>query len=123
MVILLTDSYLSRDLGQYELQAAYGYQAESQIDNYAILVLLEHIAVTDQRLPEQLKSQLKRRNYIEWTDNPDGQKLFWEMLKEALVKPSKPDNDRPYRVGNDRNNANDGSNQEVAVTITAAQLP
>lgn len=79
----------------YELQQAYGFQADAHIDNYVILLLLEPIPINED-MPEQLKSEIKRRNYIEWTDNPDGQKLFWEMLREALVKPSKPDHDQPF---------------------------
>ena len=86
MIILLTKSYLSSPLGAYELERAYSYQADAHVDNLIILLLLEAVPI-NANMPEELKSALKHEKYIEWTDNPDGRKLFWESLQEALVNP------------------------------------
>ena len=69
----------------FELQTAYEYQTDAGIDNQVILLLLETVPING-AMPEQLKSEIKQQHYIEWTDNPDGQKLFWLRLRDELVE-------------------------------------
>ena len=57
------------------------------MDNLIIFLLLEAVPI-NASMAEQLKSALKHENYIEWMDNPAGQKLVGEMLHDALVKQS-----------------------------------
>ena len=39
-----------------------------------------------------LKDLLEKKTYVRWTDDPDGQKLFWEKLHQAI----KADRIEPY---------------------------
>ena len=31
-----------------------------------------------------LKDLLETKTYVRWTDNPDGQKLFWDKLQQGI---------------------------------------
>ena len=53
--------------------------------NAMILVLLEPLK--RENITPRLLLQMKRQTYMEWTEDPVGQKLFWKKLRRALQKP------------------------------------
>ena len=53
--------------------------------NAMILVLLEPLK--RENITPRLSLQMKRQTYINWTEDPVGQALFWKKLRRALQKP------------------------------------
>ena len=51
-----------------------------------ILVVYSRLDQAGVRLPRRLARLLEKRIYIEWTEDPDGQKLFWSRLVQAMKK-------------------------------------
>ncbi len=56
-----------------------------------IIVLFSKLHKPHARLPKTLTRLLERKIYLEWTEDPDGQRLFWRRLVEAIERDSSYD--------------------------------
>ncbi|KAK2142883.1 hypothetical protein LSH36_901g01004 [Paralvinella palmiformis] len=69
--------HLEMTLAQHRLQA--------EDRNALVLVLLERIE--RKNITPRLLLQMRRQTYLEWTEDPTGQRLFWKKLRRAVQKP------------------------------------
>ena len=80
-VLILSPNFLRSNWCQYEFKMARQVFVEQGREDM-VLILLRPIAGC--RLSRPLSLLLQERTYVEWTDDPDGQQLFWSQLKAAL---------------------------------------
>jgi len=82
-VIMLSKSYLENTWCKYEFHMARierVYRRGEQ--GCLVVVMLEDIPV--ERMSSELKDLLQRNTYIQYTEDSDGQILFWERLTSAI---------------------------------------
>ncbi|XP_033111565.1 toll-like receptor 4 [Anneissia japonica] len=85
MLIVVTKNFAKSEWCYFEMEMA----RTRMFDNYEdilVVVILEHVA--SRNMPTLLQKILRKKTYIEWTENPDGQKVFWTRLAAALKTPN-----------------------------------
>ncbi len=80
-ILILSLKFLESRWCDEEFRMARQASMEEKRD-VIILVLLKPLPVSG--LSRHLRKMLQERNYVEWTDDVDGQKLFWDRLLMAL---------------------------------------
>lgn len=80
-LMIVSNAFAASQWCHFEMTMAQTKLFEDDRDNL-ILVLLEEIA--DCNMNPRLQLQMQRKTYVEWTENPVGQQLFWEKLREAI---------------------------------------
>ena len=82
-LIILSPHFLNDGWSQFEVRMAITKMVSERRDSMVIVIFkpLEQ-AVT--KLPKLLTMLIKKEIYIEWTDDPDGQKLFWRRLVDSI---------------------------------------
>ena len=83
-LLIVSNAFASSQWCHFELTMAQTRLFRDDI-NSLILVLLEEI--DDVNMTPRLRLQMARQTYVEWTDNPVGQQLFWAKLTQALTSP------------------------------------
>jgi len=82
-VIMLSKSYLEKKWCKFEFHMA---RMESIFrrgeQGCLVVVMLEDIPV--ERMPSEMTDWLQRNTYIQYTEDVDGQRLFWERLTSAI---------------------------------------
>ncbi len=53
-----------------------------------IIVIFSKLDRVNSRLPQTLTRLLEKKIYLEWTEDTDGQRLFWRRLVEAIERDS-----------------------------------
>ncbi|XP_013397942.1 toll-like receptor 3 [Lingula anatina] len=90
-VLVLSESYVLNPWCEFEFQMslARGYQS-------VIPVMFQPVPFD--AMTKSLRKYIRARGYIKWTEDPDGQRLFWKRLSNAifdenniLVQPEKDD--------------------------------
>ncbi|KAK6187914.1 hypothetical protein SNE40_005835 [Patella caerulea] len=80
-LILLTKSFLKSYWCIYELNMAL-MESISTGRNVVIVIIYEHIPVKD--LPHELVQLMRNDSYVEYTDDPEGNIVFWDNLIKAI---------------------------------------
>ena len=80
-LFLLTNAFAKSEWCQLELTLAQHHLIQSDNDNL-VLALMEDI--DPQHINPRLRLMMKRKIYLQWTDDPVGQELFWEKLQQLL---------------------------------------
>nr|XP_002741808.1 PREDICTED: toll-like receptor 2 type-2-like [Saccoglossus kowalevskii] len=80
-VFILTKSFIESEWCYFELEMVRQQMFDEHRD-LAILIMKENLPTGD--MPGLLKYLMRKGNYIEWSDNKHGQKLFWSKLDAAL---------------------------------------
>ena len=83
-LLIVSNAFASSQWCHFELTMAQTRLFRDDT-NSLILVLLEDI--DDVNMSPRLRLQMARQTYVEWTDNPVGQQLFWVKLTRALTAP------------------------------------
>ncbi|XP_077977602.1 toll-like receptor 2 [Glandiceps talaboti] len=79
-VFILTKNFIDSEWCYFELEMIRQKMFDEHRDA-AILVLKDDIKTS--KMPGLLKYFMRKGNYIRWSDNKDGQKLFWKRLDSA----------------------------------------
>jgi Leucine-rich repeat (LRR) protein len=83
ILLVVSNAFAISQWCQLELTMAQHRLLEED-RNALILVLLEPLK--RENITPRLLLQMKRQTYIEWTEDPIGQNLFWKKLHRALQK-------------------------------------
>ncbi len=93
-LLVLSPSFLDSDWCNFEVRMARVKLVEERRDNM-VLVLYKPLDIPGVRLPRKLTSLLDKKTYAEWTDDPEGQQLFWNKLASVLRQEA-PLHAQPY---------------------------
>ena len=85
VLLLLSKQFASSHWCRFEMAMAHQRVIERE-ENLLIVVLLEDIDANSQS--RRLALLLKQKTYLEWTDDKDGQALFWQRLINCLQAPN-----------------------------------
>ncbi|XP_033111564.1 platelet glycoprotein Ib alpha chain-like [Anneissia japonica] len=85
MLIVVTKNFAKSEWCYFEMEMARTRMFDHHED-ILVVVILEHVA--SRNMPTLLQKILRKKTYIEWTENPDGQKVFWTRLAAALNTPN-----------------------------------
>ncbi|XP_077977601.1 toll-like receptor 13 [Glandiceps talaboti] len=80
-VFILTKNFIDSEWCYFELEMIRQKMFDEHRDA-AILVLKDNIPTS--KMPGLLKYFMRKGNYIRWSDNKDGEKLFWKKLEAAV---------------------------------------
>ncbi|XP_002741806.2 toll-like receptor 2 [Saccoglossus kowalevskii] len=78
---ILTKSFIESEWCYFELEMVRQQMFDEHRD-LAILIMKENVSTGD--MPGLLKYLMRKGNYIEWSENKYGNKLFWNKLDNAL---------------------------------------
>ena len=87
-VLILSPNFLKSKWCWFELQMARNQLFEKGND---ILILVILSPLPKRGITKTLTRLLEQKVYLEWTEDPDGQKLFWAKLEDAIRAPRKND--------------------------------
>ncbi len=85
ILLILSPTFLSSCWCEFEVRMSNEKVVKERRDA-VILVVFSKLDQAGARLPRKLARLLEKRIYIEWTEDPDGQKLFWSRLVQAIKK-------------------------------------
>ncbi|XP_033112181.1 toll-like receptor 2 [Anneissia japonica] len=85
MLIVVTKNFAKSEWCYFEMEMARTRMFDDHED-ILVVVILEHVA--SRNMPTLLQKILRKKTYIEWTENSDGQKVFWTRLAAALNTPN-----------------------------------
>ncbi len=83
ILLILSPTFLNSCWCEFEVRMANEKVVKERRDA-VILVVHSRLDQAGVRLPRKLAKLLEKRIYIEWTEDPDGQKLFWGRLAQAM---------------------------------------
>jgi hypothetical protein len=87
-IIVLSDNFAKSQWCQYELaMAQLRLDADGTCRELLVLVLLSNIS--GENLTPRLRFLLTTKTYLSWSEEPDGQALFWRGLHRRLLKPAR----------------------------------
>ncbi len=95
-VLILSPTFLQSGWCDFEFRMAKERQVKERRD-CLVFVIYENINRTGIKLPRSLARMLDKKIYAEWTDDPDGQELFWGRLVKAIRDASGDDGASTYR--------------------------
>ena len=84
MLLIVSNAFASSRWCHFEQTMA---QTRLFCDDTNRFMLVLHEDVHDVSMSPGLRLHMARQTYIEWTDNPVGQQLFWVKLTRALTAP------------------------------------
>ncbi len=82
-ILVLSPEFLNSGWCQFEVRMVKERVIEERRDSF-IIVIFRSLDQPGTKVPKDLVRLLERKIYVEWTSDPDGQKLFWSRLVEAL---------------------------------------
>ncbi|XP_033122969.1 toll-like receptor 13 [Anneissia japonica] len=85
MLVVVTENFAKSEWCYFEMEMARTRMFDNHED-ILVVVILEHVA--SRNMPTLLQKILRKKTYIEWTQSPDGQKVFWTRLATALNTPN-----------------------------------
>ncbi len=80
-IVVLSPSFLQSNWCHFEFKMARQIDIEENRDT-VILVILE--SISGQSISRTLTSMLQQRTYLCWTNETEGQRLFWSQMVDAL---------------------------------------
>ena len=80
-IVVLSPSFLHSNWCHFEFKMARQIDIEENRDT-VILVILE--SISGQSISRTLTSMLQQRTYLCWTNETEGQRLFWSQMVDAL---------------------------------------
>ncbi|KAK2139700.1 hypothetical protein LSH36_1651g00016 [Paralvinella palmiformis] len=84
-LLVVSNAFAASQWCQLEMTLAQ-HRLLAEDRNALVLVLLE--GIERRNLTPRLILQMRQQTYLEWTDDPVGQKIFWKKLLRSLKKPS-----------------------------------
>ena len=90
ILLILSPTFLNSCWCEFEVRMANEKVVKERRDA-VILVVYSKLDQAGVRLPRKLAKLLEKRIYIEWTEHPDGQKLFWSRLLQSMKKDERYD--------------------------------
>ncbi len=90
ILLILSPTFLNSCWCEFEVRMANEKVVKERRDA-VILVVYSRLDQAGVRVPKKLARLLEKRIYIEWTEDPDGQKLFWSRLVQAIKKDERHD--------------------------------
>lgn len=82
-VIVLSNSFIKRKWCIYEFNMARMESMYNRNDNHIVLIMLEDVSIKD--MPLEMAEWIKDNSYIEYTSDEQGEVLFWNNLKNAIL--------------------------------------
>ncbi|XP_063289910.1 toll-like receptor 13 [Pelobates fuscus] len=82
-ICLITHSYLQSYWCSLELRMAT-YKLVAENNNSLILIFLDKISKEEIQCYHRLTKLLDKKTYLEWPEDPNGQKLFWARLRKVI---------------------------------------
>jgi hypothetical protein len=81
VLLVVTNAFALSQWGYLEMTMAYHTIMDTDRDNVIVAVMEDLDPIN---LNPRLALLMKRRTYLEWTEDADGQELFWERMKQTL---------------------------------------
>ncbi len=82
-LLILSPAFLQSGWCEFEVRMAKEKLMTERRDSL-IIVLYSQLDRPSAKFPKSLARLLDKKIYIEWTDDPEGQKIFWRRLVEAI---------------------------------------
>ncbi len=82
-ILVLSPEFLNSGWCQFEVRMVKEKAVEQRRDSF-VIVIFRSLQQPGTKVPRSLVRLLERKIYVEWTSDPDGQKLFWIRLLKAL---------------------------------------
>jgi hypothetical protein len=82
-LLIVTNAFARSEWGHVEMSFAQSKVIEANKDNM-IVAVMEPIEALN--LNPRLSLLMKRNGRLQWSEDPDGQSLFWEMLVEQMTQ-------------------------------------
>ncbi len=82
-ILVLSPEFLDSGWCQFEVRMVKERLMEEKRDSF-VIVIFRSLNQPGTKVPKNLVRLLERKIYVEWTSDPDGQRLFWSRLVEAL---------------------------------------
>ena len=80
-LLLVTNAFARSEWCQYEMAMAQHQLIQNDKDNLVLAVMEELLS---ENVSPKLRLLLKRKVYLQWTNDAVGQEFFWEQLKQML---------------------------------------
>ncbi|XP_072046825.1 toll-like receptor 2 type-2 [Amphiura filiformis] len=87
-IAVLSENFMDDGWCHYQLHFA---QMRMVTDNVDVLILVQIGEIPDCKKTLLLRQLLCYKEVLKWTEDPDGQRLFWNQLKMKLRKPVRVD--------------------------------
>ncbi len=82
-LLILSPNFLNSGWCEFEVRMANEKVISERRDSL-VIVIFKRLDEAGTRLPKMLARLMEKKIYIEWTDDPDGQKLFWRRLVDSI---------------------------------------
>ncbi len=82
-ILVLSPEFLESGWCQFEVRMVKERLMEEKRDSF-VIVIFRSLNQRGIKVPKNLVRLLERKIYVEWTSDPDGQRLFWSRLVESL---------------------------------------
>ena len=82
-ILVLSPEFLKSGWCQFEVRMASEKLIEERRDTF-VIVIFRPLDEPGTRIPKKLVRLLEKKIYVEWTQDPTGQKLFWDRLAHVL---------------------------------------
>ncbi len=82
-LLILSPNFLNSGWCEFEVRMANEKVISERRDS-VVIVMFRPLDQAGTRLPRNLARLIEKKIYIEWTDDPDGQKLFWRRLVDSI---------------------------------------
>ncbi|CAH1777244.1 unnamed protein product [Owenia fusiformis] len=87
IILVITEDFLRSRWCTFEMEIANGVLATRGCNCMVLLLRVPLNTIPAQLIKPRLRSLLENRLYIEWSEEEDRQKLFWQKLKDTLGNP------------------------------------
>ncbi|KAM5131884.1 uncharacterized protein ACMZJ9_018696 [Mantella aurantiaca] len=91
---VVSRSYLRSEWCSLEMQLA-SYKLFDEMRDVLVLILLENIPDRELSSYHRMRKVMLKKTYIQWSEEPEAQKLFWAKLTKALKGSTTEDADDP----------------------------
>ncbi len=82
-LLILSPNFLKSCWCEFEVRMANEKVISERRDSL-VIVIFKRLDEAGTRLPKMLSRLMEKKIYIEWTDDPDGQRLFWRRLVDSI---------------------------------------
>ena len=80
-LFVVTNAFAKSEWCQFELTMAQHHLIETDNDNLVLAVMED---IDEVNMNPRLRLLLKRKVYLQWTEDPVGQEFFWKKLEQTL---------------------------------------
>ncbi len=82
-LLVLSPNFLNSNWCEFEVRIANEKMISERRDSL-VIVIFKRLDEAGTRVPKMLSRLLEKKIYIEWTDDPDGERLFWRRLVDSV---------------------------------------